>query len=237
MKNLMRLLILLLMFHPWAATAQAIELVGGWEGSGERGYEFLSPVLTVAESPAHALLFRGAASYLYYSLPSPGGSTDVTSPGASIGIAYRKKLRKGSVTIGPGYEIRETERQGVLSERETERGLTVQGDIFYQVRPLDTLFLIGSFGKANEYVWSRAGYKRQLTNTDFRGPRAFSLGGEITAQGNEDLRAVQAGAMLEWAFMRSSTSLQLRGGVGRTDYEMGESEESPYLGIGFYRRF
>jgi glycosyltransferase involved in cell wall biosynthesis len=65
----------------------------------------------------------------------------------------------------------------------------------------------------------------------------LSLGGEITAQGNEDLRAVQAGAMLEWAFMRSSTSLQLRGGVGRTDYEMGESEESPYLGIGFYRRF
>lgn len=237
MKNLMRLLSLLLMFVPWTAAAQTIEWIGGWEGSEERGYAFLSPVLTVAESPGHAWILRGAASYLYYSLPSVGGNVDVTSPGASLGIAYRKKLSKGSLTIGPGYEIRETERQGLLSERETELGLTVQGDLFYQMKPLHTLFVIGSFGKANEYVWSRAGYKRQLTNKDFRGGRAFSLGGEFTAQGNEDLRAVQAGAMLELAFIRSSTSLQIRGGVGRTDYETGESEDSPYFGIGFYRRF
>lgn len=220
-----------------AASAQ-VEIVGGWEGSRDRGYLFLMPVATLLDRPTFALLTRGSVSHLYYTFPELGTITEVTSPGASAGIALRWKTKRAAVTLGPGYELRRTKRvTGGISRDIDERGLTLQGDIFFQPDPLDTLFVIAAYGEANEYTWSRAGYKRQVTNRSFRGPGAISVGIELTAQGNRDLRTYQAGPMLEIAFLRAGGSVQLRGGLSKTEYDSSTEESKQYFGIGFYRRF
>lgn len=238
MKQHLVFCIVVLALVPAAPAGAASEWIGGWEGSADRGYSFISPVLTLRDTPARALLLRASASYLYYALPEAGGETDVTSPGVALGVAYRKKLRRGSITFGPGYEVRDTQRtRGAFTESEREQGFTFQGDIFYQPAPLDTWFAIGSYGQANQYVWSRGGYKRQVTNRTFQGPRALGIGVELTAQGNEDLRALQGGGFLDLSFLRSATSLQFRAGYSDTEYDTGETTSEPYFGIGFYRRF
>jgi hypothetical protein len=215
------------------------ELVAGWEGDLHRGYAFASPVLSAGLGAGHVLVLRGAASYLYYRFPEAAGPTHVRSPGLAAGLAWRLRGRRGSATIGPGFELRTTERRpaGAVRTRNLERGFTAQGDVFLQPTPLTTLIAIASYGHANRYVWARAGAKRQLTNTRFTSALALGLGIEVTAQGNADSRAWQAGALLALDLPRARTSLQLRGGYTRLRYPGpgGPGESRPYMGVGFYR--
>jgi hypothetical protein len=57
-----------------------------------------------------------------------------------------------------------------------EKGVILQGDAFFQVTPLSTFSLIVSYGDANRYLWSRAGWKEQVSNRNFQGTTALSLG-------------------------------------------------------------
>jgi hypothetical protein len=225
----------LLCLLPGAAEGQ--ELIAGWEGASGRGYAFLSPVLGVQLSQRHALVIRGAASYLYYEFPEAAGITDVTSPGAAAGLAYRLRGRRATATIGPGFELRRTTRQPSAGTRSraTERGLTAQGDIFFQPTPLTTLSLIASYGHANRYIWTRLGLKRQVTNPRFTEPAALGLGLEVTGQGNRDVRSYQAGAVFALDLVRASASLQLRGGYARLSYADASKESRAYFGAGFYQ--
>ncbi|HUO85412.1 MAG TPA: cellulose biosynthesis protein BcsS [Thermoanaerobaculia bacterium] len=224
-----------------AATAlPAQELILGWEGEESRGYGFVMPVFRFGpDGPGSSIVLRPAASYLYYSLPEPGGETDVTSPGAAIGIAYRWSGPRATFTIGPGYEFRSTKRRfasGAETE-EDETGINVQGDLFFNITPLTNLNLIASYGDANEYVWVRGGIKRQITNTDFSGPRSLIVGLEATRQGNDEIETNQIGALLEFGFPRARGSLQFRGGLSDTEFAGGASDTGPYFGIGFYKAF
>ncbi len=222
---------------PSAASGQ--EFIAGWEGEASRGYAFASPVLSMRLGAHDALVVRGAASYLYYRFPDAGGPTDVTSPGIAGGLAYRVRSARLSATVGSGFELRQTLRRPAAgaSSRTTERGLTIQGEVFFQATPLTNLNAIVSYDQANRYLWARSGVKRQLTNTRFTGPTALGLGAEITVQGNNDGQAYQAGAVLALDLLRARGSLQVRGGYARLQYPAGPSESRPYVGVGVYRAF
>lgn len=215
------------------------ELIGGWEGDASRGYAFGSPVFNVGLGGHNALLLRGTGSYLYYRFPDAGGSTHVTSPGAGGALGYRVRAGGLSATLAAGYEVRWTTRRPSVGPllRVTERGITAQGELFFQATSLTNLNAIVSYGDANRYVWARGGVKRQLTNTRFQGPVALAVGVEATAQGNHDARAYQGGGLLALELLRAHGSLQSRAGYTRLQYPDGLVESRPYFGIGLYRAF
>lgn len=231
------LLATLFLLH--AASSAGQEIVTGWEGTSSRGYAFVSPAATFQRSDQFSWIVRGAASYLYYHLPENGGTTRVRSPGESLGVALRYSAPQITATIGTGYEIRQTTRRFKSGEesRQTERGVIVQGDVFYQATPLTTLSALASYGEANHYVWARGGIKRQITNFDNQGSTTLHVGAEITGQGNKDGRTDELGGLFEVAYPRENGSLQFRAGYSRLRNPDGSRESKPYFGIGAYRAF
>jgi Cellulose biosynthesis protein BcsS len=215
------------------------ELIGGWEGDASRGYAFGSPVFSVGLGGHSAFVLRGTGSYLYYRFPDATGSTDVTSPGAGAALGYRVRAGRLSTTLAAGYEVRWTTRRPSVGPllRVTERGITAQGELFFQATSLTNLNAIVSYGDANHYVWARGGVKRQLTNTRFQGPVALAVGLEGTAQGNHDARAYQGGGLVAFELLRAHASLQTRAGYTWLQYPDGSVESRPYFGVGFYRAF
>lgn len=221
------------------AGAAEQELVGGWEGGSSRGYLFVSPSYSFTLNQRYLFVLQTTGSYLYYALPERGGMTEVTSPGGSVSVALRLRTPRLTFTAGPGFEARRTRR--VLPEdrevEETETGFNLFSNLYFQATPLVAAYAIASYGDANEYTWTRVGLKRQISNTDFSRPTAIGLGGELTVQGNDDIRVYQAGGVLELLFLRATGSLQLRAGYSRREFPDGASESRPYLGLGFYRSF
>ncbi len=221
--------------------ARAHELIGGWEGGPGNGYGFLEPIFSFPGSgTGSAFVIRPTVSYLYYdTYDAAGGLTQVSSPGESLGIAYRLRTPRVTLTLGPGFEVRQERRDLADGTRQTDtlRGATFSGDVYFQATSLTSCSLVGSYEDANHYVWSRAGIKRQITNTDFRAANAISLGLELTEQGNRDVRRDQAGAVLGWEFLRAHASLQFHAGVSQSRYPTAPSATQGYVGVGFYRSF
>lgn len=224
-----------------AATASAAgyELIGGWEGESDRGYGFLMPVVIVDLEPRRALVVSGSLNHLRYPVPGPGGVTEVESPGADFSLGYRWRKPRLTATFGPGFSSKRTTRRAPngVESRETESGLTAQGTLFVDATPLTNLNLIASYSDANEYLWSRAGAKRRLTNRDSSRPRSLLLGVELTLQGNDEVESRSLGGLLEIAFHRARGSLQLRTGYSDVELADGSTRSEPYLGVGFYKAF
>jgi cellulose biosynthesis protein BcsS len=226
-----------LFFVIGAASGQ--ELIMGWEGSQSNGYGFAMPVFRLPKDGTHSLVIRPSGSYLYYDFKEAGGFTAVTSPGADFGLAYRLHTQRLTFTIGPGIEARWDHRKkadGTQTDK-TQLGATAQGDLFFQPNPLTSLALVGSYGHANRYVWSRAGFMRQVTNTEFRRNSGLQLGAEVTGQGNQDVRQIQAGGVIGVAFLHSHSSLQFRSGYARLQFADNSTEIRPYFGTGLYKAF
>jgi len=228
----------------WLAVAvtpamAAPELVTGFEGSAGRGYGFASPAFTFPASHETAWVVRGTLSYLYYDFREEGGRTKVRSPGESIAILFRYSTPQLTADFGPGYEIRQT-RRDLASGGHTdvdENGVTVTGDVFYQITPLTNVNLIATYGGANHYTWARAGIKRQITNLNAQEATSMYVGAEVTGQGNSDGHTAQIGGLFEVAFPQDRASLQLRAGYSRLRNPDGSKESHPYYGIGYYRAF
>jgi hypothetical protein len=222
-----------------APASHGQEVVGGWEGTSSRGYAFVSPAATVQRSGEFSWIVQGAVSYLYYDLPESGGTTHLRSPGESLGAAFRYSAPRITASVGAGYEVRQTTRHYASGDesRQTEHGLTFQGNVFYQVTPLTTLSGLASYGAANHYVWTRAGIKRQVSNFDNREATTLNVGAELTEQGNSDGRTTQLGGLFEVAFPHDHGSLQFRAGYSRLRNPDGSRDSKPYFGIGAYRAF
>jgi len=215
------------------------ELIAGWEGSALGGYAFGSTLVTVGLTGRHALVLGGSGSYLYYTFPDSGGPTEVASPGASVALGYRLHAERLSATVIAAYEQRRTsERPAALpSARYTQRGVAVEGELWFQPTRLTTVDAILSYSGANHYLWSRAGLQRQVTNTRLRQPIALGVGVEGTAQGDRDVRAYAAGMVISLEFVHSDGSLQIRAGYVRLRYSDQTSAAKPYWGVGLYRAF
>ena len=222
-----------------AGASAATEVVAGFEGSSTRGYAFVSPAYAVPANQGMAWVVRGALSYLYYDFRDDGGRTKVRSPGESLAVLFRYSSPQLTADIGPGYEVRQT-RRDLASGGHTnvnEHGVTIAGDVFYQVTPLTNLNLIATYGDANHYTWVRGGVKRQITNVDGRDATSMYVGAEVTGQGNSDGHTAEVGGLFEVAFPQERASLQLRAGYSRLRNPDGTHESHPYFGIGYYQAF
>jgi hypothetical protein len=229
-------LLMVLTMFPGFAEAGNVEMVTGWEGNDDQGYGFLNPSYSLALDENRFLVFRGGVNYLYYEFDDLNGRTKVRSPAIEAGVSYRWTGKRISLTVGPGYEVRDTERTFAdgRSREDTEKGFNLQGSLFFQATPLTNLNFLGSYSDSNEYIWSRLGIKRQLTNTNFQESRSLILGLEVTGEGNDDTTRYSAGLLFEMAFFPKQLSLQMR--LGHSLYEKSDDLQ-PYFGFGLYKAF
>lgn len=218
----------------YAPASVGHEVVAGWEGSADRGYTFVAPALTLQHSEQISWILRGSLSYLYYDFPEADGDTTVRSPGQSLGLALRYAAPSFTVTVGPGYEVRQTRRKPSAGgeTKENENGFTLDGNVFFRATPRTVVSLLASYGDANEYYWARGGVKQQVTAS---ASAAWHLGAELTSQGNEDVETRQLGGVVEVALPRAQASLQLRAGYSRQENPDASRQSDPYFGVGFYR--
>jgi hypothetical protein len=219
--------LLMLVAGAWPSAAQ--DIVVGWEGDNGAGYAFVAPTAGFHVTPAQSLLVRASASMLYYNSQADG-PTDVTAPGGAVAVGYRVSHPRVSAALFAGFERRRI-NQG------WEQGPAVSGELFASATRLTQLSALGNFAQANRYAWARVGAKRQLTNRDFRGPHAISVGIEATGQGNKDVSTVALGGLLEHAWFHGGASLQFRAGYSVSTFHTGPDQRTLYVGAGIYRRF
>lgn len=232
-------LILMIMIFYTNAMAGSFDMVTGWEGNETQGYTFFSSTYNTAIGKNVYIVFRASANYLYYEFYDVDRRTDVRSPGTDAGIALRFNIGRASLSLGPGYEIRQTERnyENGGSTEKTEEGYNLQGSLYLQAASHTILQIISSYSDANEYIWTRGGIKYQLTNKNYQGPTALSLGVEFTGQGNDDKNTLSGGILFEIAFVRKKLSIQMRTGYPFYDSEESSEDSKPYFGAGLYKAF
>jgi len=222
-----------------SASAFAQELIIGGEGDSLGGNGFVMPVFSIPKTGKNSFVLRGTAGYLYYKTRSGTSETDVSSPGGSLGVAWRTRTKRAAFTLGPGFEVRRkksTPDSGASTEI-TEKGFTLQGDVYFQANPLTAFYVILTYGDANRYFWGRAGLKRQVTNRQFVKPTAWGVGLEITGQGNDEVHTYQAGVVTGPTFIKQQTSLEARFGYSLRKYPAAPSDHQLYVGVGFYHNF
>ncbi|PYP40162.1 MAG: hypothetical protein DMD48_04455 [Gemmatimonadetes bacterium] len=143
---------------------------------------------------------------------------------ALTGGEIRWERRDRETMGGPGASVA---RGGIVAQ--------VEGEIACsrRLRP----FILANYSGSARYVYGRAGLRWQISNIEWHGPLTWSLGIEGVGQGNADTDAVQGGATVECAFVRSRISLGVRGGYKNSASSDGGRRDDGYLGAGFYRRF
>jgi outer membrane protein assembly factor BamA len=217
----------------------AQEVVTGWEGGPSTGYGFISPMFSIPVTTTDSVVVKPTAGYLYYDTHELGGVTKVTSPGVSLGLGYRYSGPRLTVDIGPAIEVLWERKAPAIGPdtNETLVGTLLAGDAFFQATPLTNFNLIASYDQTNRYFWSRAGVKQRVTDLQFQNPWALLLGAEVTGQGNKDIRQYGVGGLVEFAFDKLQTSLQIRAGYSWIDFSDHTKDSRPYIGAGLYHHF
>jgi hypothetical protein len=221
------------------------ELIGGYEGDNQSsGYGFVGPAYNHPLSDNLAVTGRVFASFLHYKFTNDiGGETTVHSPGFSPAVGLR--FGHGTtfkVTVGYAGkdEHREiTDRSGRIVSDETrwKSGLNLGGELYWNLSKRDNIHAIANFSTADDYLWSRAGYKRQVSNTDWKGGTTWYVGGEVITQGNKDIWSNSIGALAEVLFVPVRFSVMFRGGYKHSSFDVGDPKSGPYFGVGIYKRF
>jgi hypothetical protein len=218
------------------------DLVGGFEfDTHGTTYSHFGPGWTRPLNDNLAFQLRLGPSYLTYEFDSPEGRTRVRRPGFAItpGVKFGT-TNWFSVGAGPTFQRKHetlaTFDGTEFEDKDWETGLNVNGQAY--LNPTDRLNVHGSasYSTNDEYLWSRLGVKRQLSNFSWGDRFTHYLGGEVMAQGNDDIRQLQVGALFELLHAPSSMSIMLRGGVKRSSFEFDDDQTGPYIGIGLYRR-
>jgi hypothetical protein len=197
---------------------------------------FASPRLALSLGGGASLDLRAAASHLYYEVADSAGPTLVRSPGAGLSLGLRWSAPGVSAAAGAGYEQRWTRRRSPAGaeQRVAERGPVVHAELFIGPAHRTTAFAFGTYGHANRYIWARAG---AVHRAPWRGSPRPGAGVELTAQGNDDVRAWQLGGMASLEFPPVRLSLQARAGGAWLRHAGGRRESRPYLGVGAWRGF
>ncbi|MFN7974675.1 MAG: cellulose biosynthesis protein BcsS [Acidobacteriota bacterium] len=224
----------LALLAPGIALAGDTDVASGWEGGTARGYAYLFPAFSFHLAGKSSLVISGGPSFYYY---ETGGGAKVSSPGFEASLMLGVETSRLWFRTGPGIEGRKTTLHEPSGNVETdEKGATWKTALVYRPSPLWTFSGLGSYGAVNEYAWLRLGVGRRITDTSFTGRRSLSLGGEATIEGNADSREVKAGAVLDLAWLRPYTSIQIRAGAS-TSSTSGDGRARAYVGVGLYRRF
>jgi cellulose biosynthesis protein BcsS len=221
------------------------EFIGGYEGDTHNaGYGFLGPQYNHPLSDDLAVTARIFATHLHYKFTNNlGGETTVHSPGISPAIGLRfghHTTFKVSVGYAGKNEHREiTDRAGRIVSDETKwkSGLNLGGELYWNLDKRDNIHALANFSTVDDYVWARAGYKRQVSNYDWKGGTTLYLGFEGITQGNKDIRSNSVGALAEILFVPAHFSVMVRGGYKHSTFKVGDSQNGPYYGVGIYKRF
>ena len=220
------------------------EPIGGFEGDTHgTGYGFFGPSYIRPLSSNLAFTARAFGNFLYYDFEDAlGTTTSVRSPGLNTAAGVRYMFANNSfagVHGGPSFKFRRTEINGISiddDDNDLVLGFNVGGDVYFNPTSHNNIHALVDYGSADEYVWSRLAYKEQITNRGWNRPFSNFLGGEVIAQGNDDIRSMQVGALYELAHGPSSTSVMFRAGIKRSTFEFGDDRTGPYIGFGFYKR-
>ena len=228
------------------------ELIGGAEfASDGLFYGFFGPQWTRPINDDMAVFARAYANWLQYEFDEAGGTTQVSGPGIStqvglkfgdrhsfkVGAGPSFKWRSGTFTDADGTEIDidDLDEDGEIDDG-MEIGFSVGADAYINATDRDVLHGIVNYDTTDEYLWSRLAYKRQITNLDWQNTWAHHVGVEGILQGNDDIRTLMLGGLVEFTHAPSRTSLMLRGGFKRSSFDTADDKSGPYVGVNFYRR-
>lgn len=222
--------------------ADAFELLGGYEADTHgSSYGFVGLGLIRGIRPDLAWVARGTVNFLAYEFESLDGLTEVRSPGigAAAGLQFGGK-NFVRVLVGPEVKWRRVEIAPVngvdLSHSDTRVGATIAAEMVAHPSSHSTVMGLVNYGTADKYTWARLGFKQQVTNHDWQGNNTWYLGVDGTAQGNDDIRSVQLGGLVEVTFVPQDLSLQFRAGYKRSTFDVGPQRTGPYFAVGFYKR-
>jgi len=224
------------------AGAKGVEGIAGWEGdSYVQGYGFAGLGWLVPAGAKFVVPVRVFGSYLYYDFESSGATTEVRSPGLTLMSGIRLPGTRGSLTLLGGAEVRREHRTtdtGTPSpEDKTTSGIVLQGDGDRAFGRRWRGYLFANYGGASRYLYGRTALRYQATNLEWKRPVSFFVGLEGIGQGNDESRAVQDGAFVEWSLVPRNLSLILRGGY-KENWSPGESHRrGGYFGFSVYHRF
>lgn len=220
-------------------------LSSGFEAdSHETGYGFLGPTWHKPLRSNMQLVVGANVNYLYYEFDNgAGGRTNVRSPGVSTKAGVRIGDRNWvQFTGGPSFkrkqrEIRNAGDQIVSSESDFEPGFSLGADVWANPTRRNNFHGMLHYGTEDGYLWSRAGFKQQISNIDWRNAFTHYLGAEYIAQGNEDIRSNQFGGFVEFLHAPSTISVMLRAGYKHSSFELGPDKKGPWFAVSFYRSY
>jgi len=231
-----------LLLVPLELHAGPLDSVAGWEGdSRQQGYGYAGLGAAIPLSRAIAIPGGITASYLYYHYDSTGTSVSVLSPGASLMTGLRLQTRRSVTTVMAGAEMRWEHRElGIAGGSEAER--TTTGSVF-QLYSQESLarrweaVQFGVFVKAADYIVTRAAFRYQATNTDWKHKTSFFLGMEGVRQGNAYSDAAQVGGFGEWSLVPARLTCGLHAGYKESWSPGRPHDRGAYFGTSLYRHF
>jgi hypothetical protein len=219
-------LVILLMGVPLAAQ----EWTAGVEANQTASYSYLTHSSRRPAGANRQLVIWQTASYLQYRVRDGAGTTRVQSPGLAAGAMLRWNLGDVQAGAGAGWEVRWTTRDpgSAPKNTRTQTGPVLNGDLAVRLDPRTTASLAAQHSGAID--WSSVSSDLRYAVTP-----AIRIGPQAIWQGNDDLRVMALGGVLEVPF--EGTSLQIRGGQARVRHRNGTRETEPYLSVGLAHRF
>jgi hypothetical protein len=208
----------------------------------DSGYGFAGPFYVKPFRPNTSFVAGANLNYLYYDYASGLGHTNVRSPGVNVTGGVRFGHRNYvQLVAGPGFKRRYVERVDangnvIGSDRNIDAGLNLGADAYVDPTSHSNVYGMFRYGAEDQYSWGRLAYKEQITNRDWHGKFAHSVGAEVIGQGNDDIRSTQVGALYEIAHGPSSVSVMLRAGYKRSAYDIGPDKTGPYFAIGLWHK-
>lgn len=219
------------------------EIIGGVEFDTDGMlYGFAGPQWNYRLNENMGVFARAYGNWLQYEFDENGGTTEVSGPGISTQVGLKFGDRNTfKVGLGPSFKWRGetfTDANGNETELDSdmEVGLSVGGDAYLNPSERDNVHAIVNYDTADDYLWSRLAYKRQITNLDWQDTWAHHLGVEGIWQGNDDIKTMMLGGLVEFAHGASRSSVMLRAGFKKSTFEQADDRTGPYFGINFYRR-
>lgn len=226
-------------------------LIGGLEFDTDgMMYGFFGPTWNKPLQENLELQVSVRPNYLKYEFEERGGTTKVSGPGVStqvglkfgdkntfkIGAGPSFKWRNETFVDAGGNETDIPDADGDGEDDGMEVGFSVGGDAYLNPTDRDNVHAIVSYDTVDDYLWSRLGYKHQITNYGWQDTWAHFVGAEGIWQGNDDIKTVMFGGLVEFVHAPSSTAIMLRGGLKRSSFDVADDRTGPYVGINFYKR-
>jgi len=214
------------------------ELNGGFEGDDSLGYGYLGGNLSFRTDDQDGWGLRADVSYLRYTFHDADGHQTTTSgPGFFGGTYYRRATAHTFALLGAGYDVRfsTSDSNTSPSVHQTQQGLAFQAFGLWDPDSRSYIMAFGSYSTSGDYSWCRVSFMQRISDHP-TGTRAWSVGVEVTGQGNKDVLGYGAGVVAELAEIPDRFGvLRFSVGYAKRQYTMGPDDDRVYAGISFYR--